>query len=67
MEIKQHLEKNLKRLKMPGLVYNLELRLQEATDNQLGHLEFLSLLIQDEIINREPADISRKEKTPEAV
>ncbi len=37
MEIRQHLEKNLKRLKMPGLVYNLELRLQEARDNQLGY------------------------------
>ena len=51
MEIRQHLEKNLKRLKMPGLVYNLELRLQEAADNKLGYLEFLSLLIQDEIVN----------------
>jgi len=59
MEIRQHLEKNLKRLKMPGLGYNLELRLQEATDNQLGYLEFLSLLIQDEIVNRESNNLQK--------
>ena len=60
MEIRQHLEQNLKRLKMPGMVYNLELRLQEARDNQLGCLEFLSLLIQDEIVNREGNNLQKR-------
>jgi len=62
MEIRQHLEQNLKRLKMPGLGYNLELRLQEARENQLGYLEFLSLLIQDEIVNREGNNLQKRVK-----
>lgn len=60
MEIKHHLEQNLKRLKMPGMTYNLELRLQEARENQLGYLEFMSLLIQDEIVNREGNNLQKR-------
>lgn len=62
MEIKQHLEQNMKRLKMPGMMYNLELRLQEARENQLGHLEFLSLLFQDELLNREGNNFQKRIK-----
>ena len=53
MEIRHHLQDQLKRLKMPGLSQALDLRLAEARDQKLGHLEFLSLLIQDELANRE--------------
>ena len=53
MEIRHHLQDQLKRLKMPGLCQALDLRLAEARDQKLGHLEFLSLLIQDELANRE--------------
>lgn len=53
MEIRHHLQEQLKRLKMPGLCQGLDLRLAEARDQKLGHLEFLSLLIQDELANRE--------------
>ena len=53
MEIRHHLQEQLKRLKMPGLWQALDLRLAEARDQKLGHLEFLSLLIQDELANRE--------------
>jgi len=62
MEIKHQVEQNLKRLKMPGMMYNLELRLQEARDNKLGYLEFLSLLIQDEVINRESNNLQKRLK-----
>lgn len=62
MEIKHQLEQNLKRLKMPGMMFNLELRLQEARENQLGYVEFLSLLIQDEIINREANNLQKRIK-----
>jgi len=65
MEIKQHLEQNMKRLKMPGMMYNLELRLQEARENQLGHLEFLSLLFQDELLNREGNNFQKRIKAAE--
>jgi DNA replication protein DnaC len=53
MEIRHQLQDQLKRLKMPGLWQALEIRLAEARDHSLGHLEFLSLLIQDELANRE--------------
>jgi len=53
MEIRHHLQEQLKRLKMPGLCQGLDLRLAEARDQKLGHLEFLSLLLQDELANRE--------------
>jgi len=53
MEIRHQLQDQLKRLKMPGLSQALDLRLAEARDQKLGHLEFLSLLIQDELANRE--------------
>ncbi len=42
-EVGEHLQDQLKRLKMPGLWQALDLRLSEAQTNNLGHLEFLSL------------------------
>lgn len=62
MELKHHLEQNLKRLKMPGIMHNLQLRLEEAQENRLGYLEFLSLLIQDELINREANNFHKRVK-----
>jgi DNA replication protein DnaC len=53
MEIRHQLQDQLKRLKMPGLSQALDLRIAQARDQKLGHLEFLSLLIQDELANRE--------------
>jgi len=60
MEIHHQLQDQLKRLKMPGLLQALELRLAEARDHNLGHLEFLSLLIQDELANREDNMLSKR-------
>jgi hypothetical protein len=40
---------NLKRLRLSGLASILEVRLQEATGNQLNHLEFLELIVNDEL------------------
>lgn len=45
MEIRHQLRDQLKRLKMPGLWQALDVRLSEATANNLGHLELLSLLV----------------------
>jgi DNA replication protein DnaC len=56
------LERQLKRLKMPGLWHALELRLAEARENKLGHLDFLSLLIQDELTSREDSMFSKRLK-----
>ena len=53
MEIRPQLREQLRQLKMPGMWHALETRLAEARQSELGHLEFLSLLIQDELTNRE--------------
>lgn len=52
MEETHHLEQNLKKLKLAGLLENLEMRLRQAEENQLGYREFLSLVVQDETENR---------------
>ena len=43
------LKEQLKRLKLSGIKDTLDIRLQEATGNQLSHLDFLSILLDDEI------------------
>ena len=62
MEKRQELEQALKRLKMPGVWNALEVRLAEARESKLGHLEFLSLLIQDEIASREDSMFAMRMK-----
>jgi DNA replication protein DnaC len=42
----------LKQLRLSGLAGSLEVRLQEATANRLNHLEFLELVLQDELAVR---------------
>ena len=43
------LENTLKQLRLSGLVQTLNVRLQEAVANRLGHAEFLELICQDEL------------------
>ena len=52
MNNRHHLDMNLKRLKLPGMVTNMDIRMQEAGDNDLRYLELFTLLIQDEIEKR---------------
>ena len=56
----QRLKSALKRLKLSGLLSSLEVRLQEAQGNQLSHLEFLELIVNDEIALREDRAIERR-------
>jgi DNA replication protein DnaC len=56
----QQLKSALKRLKLSGLLSSLEIRLQEAQGNQLSHLEFLELIVSDEIALSEDWDIERR-------
>lgn len=56
----QQLRSTLKRLKLSGLLSSLEVRLQEAQGNQLSHLEFLELIVSDEIALREDRAIARR-------
>lgn len=52
----------LKQLRLSGLASCLDLRLQEATGNNLAHEEFLELLLQDELNIREQRTIQRRTK-----
>lgn len=60
MEHIHHLNDSLKRLKLPGMMNNIELRLREARENNLGHFEFFSLLVQDEIANRDGNNLEKR-------
>ncbi len=46
------LQPRLKRLKLGGMLQTLELRLDQAHTERLGHLEFLELMLEDEIQRR---------------
>ena len=56
------LQTNLKRLNLSGLLSTLEVRLLEAASNQLSPLEFLELLVADEIQARNDRAIARRIK-----
>lgn len=58
----QQLKAALKRLKLSGLLSTLEVRLKEAAGNQLNHMEFLELIVNDEIAIREDRAIARRVK-----
>ena len=53
---------NLKKLRLSGLASTLEVRLQEATGNQLNHQEFLELIVDDELAVRDDRAIARRIK-----
>ena len=52
MNTDAQLKMQLKSLKLSGVLENLDLRLMEAQQNQLGYSEFLSLAVNDEIETR---------------
>ena len=57
------LENHLRRLRMPAMMENLNLRLREAEEGNLGYLDFLVLLIQDEVDSREANNLSKRLKS----
>lgn len=56
------LENTLKQLRLSGLVQTLDVRLQEAVANRLGHAEFLELICQDELNVRQQRQMARRTK-----
>ncbi len=56
------LSDSLKKLRLSGLAESLDVRLQEATANRLDHLEFLELILQDELAVRQQRLIARRTK-----
>ena len=54
------LQPRLKRLKLGGMLQTLELRLDQAHQEQLGHLGFLELMLEDEIQRRQNKSLARR-------
>lgn len=52
----------LKQLRLSGLASTLEVRLTEASGNQLNHQEFLELILNDELAIRDDRAIARRIK-----
>ena len=59
------LKQSLRRLKMSEVLNNLNLRIKEAQDTNLGYLVFLILLVQGEIANRESNILNKRLKVGE--
>lgn len=60
--MKQSLHQTLRELRLSGLAASLEVRLSEAAGNRLNHLEFLELILQDELLVRSQRRIGRRVK-----
>jgi DNA replication protein DnaC len=58
--MKALLSDSLKRLRLSGLAASLDVRLQEAKSNRLDHVEFLELILQDELAVRQQRLINRR-------
>jgi len=52
----------LKGLRLSGLAGSLDVRLQEATGHGLNHLEFLELVLEDEMLVRRERLVNRRKK-----
>ena len=53
---------SLRRLRLSGLAQSLDVRLQEAAGNGLNHMEFLELILQDELAIRAERLMNRRVK-----
>lgn len=60
--MKSTLREQLKALRLSGLLQSLEVRLQEARSSKLDHVEFLELILQDELVVRSDRQIERRTK-----
>ena len=58
----ESLSSALRKLRLSGLSQTLEVRLQEAASHNLSHVEFLELILQDELTVRSERLIDRRVK-----
>jgi DNA replication protein DnaC len=54
------LHASLRTLKLSGMLHTLDARLAQAQAGELGHLDFLQVLCQDEITRREAMSMARR-------
>ncbi len=59
----ERLRSALYQLRLSGLAESLDVRLQEAAGHQLSHIEFLELVLQDELHIRQQRQIERRVKS----
>jgi DNA replication protein DnaC len=59
----ESLQAALKKLRLSGLAQSLDVRLQEAAGHGLNHIEFLELILQDELAIRAERLMNRRIKT----
>lgn len=57
-----NLRQALEQLRLSGLLESLEVRLQEASGHHLNHVEFLELILQDELAVRSNRQLQRRIK-----
>lgn len=60
MEVKQHLEPKLKRLRLSGILDTLEVRNQQAIAEQWAYTEFLERLLEDEVERRAQKQLAQR-------
>lgn len=60
MTRRHQLESTLRTLKLSGMLDTLEARVAQARAGELGHLEFLQVLCEDEIARRDATAIARR-------
>ena len=60
--MRDHLRSILRQLRLSGLAQSLEVRLQEAQAGRLSHLDFLELILQDELAVRNQRQLERRTK-----
>ena len=60
--LKDDLITELKRLRLPAIADNLDVRASQAEDGKLGYLEFTQLLVQDELASRESNSFQKRLK-----
>jgi DNA replication protein DnaC len=58
----ESLSSTLRRLRLSGLARTLEVRVQEAASHNLSHIEFLELILQDELMVRQERLVDRRVK-----
>jgi len=60
MNIEHQIAHQLKTLRLGGFMETMDLRLKQAQEEELGHLTFLQLMIQDEIERREAKKLAQR-------
>ena len=61
--MKDSLREQLRKLRLSGLAETLDVRIDEAQGARLSHLEFLELILQDELLVRDQRRITRRVKS----